>query len=289
MAANIIDGRVIANRIKTAIKRDIDSIIAKQGRILKLAALRIGNNAVSQIYLDAQARLADELGIKYCLKTLPEKTSQIIAQRYITKLNKDESITGIIIHAPTPKHIDIAGLCARISPEKDVEGLNPVNMGRLLCGEWTVAPCTASACMALIDTTGINLRGKEVVIVGHSGIVGKPLSLMLLSRMATTTVCHIGTYEKGLLKKHVHRAEVLIVSVGKSHLIKGSWIRKGALVIDVGINRRRGKITGDVDFSRAVKKASYITPVPGGVGPVTTIMLIKNLLSLYKNSKGIIK
>lgn len=282
MAASIIDGKRIARRMKESVKREIRNIIAKRKRTLKLAALQIGSHSSSEIYLNTQKKLAKELGVKYYLKTLPAKTSQRQTEREIAKLNRDNTITGIIIQAPTPKHIDLAKLLAKISPDKDVEGLNPINIGRLIYKDWIVAPCTASACMALIDSTGINLRGKEVVIVGHSEIVGKPLSLMLLSRMATTTVCHIGTYEKGLLKSHVGRAEVLIVSVGKSHLIKGGWIRRGAIVIDVGINRYRGKVTGDVEFSQAMRRASYITPVPGGVGPVTAIMLMKNLVALFK-------
>jgi methylenetetrahydrofolate dehydrogenase (NADP+)/methenyltetrahydrofolate cyclohydrolase len=283
MAANIIDGRKIAERIKLTVKRDIRNIKAEQKTAPELAMLEIGKNPTVEIYLKSQIKLADELGIKYHPMILPAKTSQREIEQKIDRLNNSDNITGIIIQRPLPRHIDFARLCAFISPNKDVEGLNPINIGNLVYEDWIVAPCTASACMALIDDTGINLYGKEVVIIGHSEIVGKPLSLMLLSRMATTTVCHIGTYQKRLLKSHVQRAEVLIVSVGKSHLIKGDWIRKGALVIDVGINRHKGKVTGDVDFKGAVKRASYITPVPGGVGPVTTIMLMKNLMALYKN------
>lgn len=283
MAAQIIDGRKIANRIKIAVMRDIKAIKTNQKKALKLANLQIGSGASSEIYLNSQRRLAESLGVEYHLKRLSKNISQKEAEGEIDKLNRDNGITGIIVHTPAPKHIDSAKLFAKISPDKDAEGLNPVNIGGLIYGERAVAPCTASACMALINSTGIKLRGKEVVIIGHSEIVGKPLALMLLSKMATTTVCHIGTYEKGLLKEHVARAEVLVVSVGKSRLIKGGWIRKGAVVIDVGINRHKGKITGDVDFKGAVKKASYITPVPGGVGAVTAIMLMKNLVALHKN------
>lgn len=284
MAARIIDGRSIANRIRSALIRDIKAIKAKQKKALKLANLQIWASASSEIYLNSQMTLAESLGVEYCLKRLPKDISQKEAEGEIEKLNGDDSVTGIIVHTPVPKHIDSAKLFAKISPDKDTEGLNPVNIGRLIYDDWIVAPCTASACIALMDSTCIELRGKEAVIIGHSEIVGKPLALMLLSRMATTTVCHIGTYEKGLLKEHVGRAEVLVVSVGKSRLIKGDWIRKGAVVIDVGINRHKDKITGDVDFKQAVKKASYITPVPGGVGPVTAIMLMKNLVSLYKGA-----
>jgi len=285
MTATIIDGKRIAGHIKKAIRRDIKNIRAKDKRVLRLVALQIGRNHSSEVYLKAQMRLASELGIKYRVKTLKASVSRKTAENEITKLNNDNSVSGIIIHTPTPRHIDAESLFAKIRQDKDVEGLSPANMGKLAYRKAAVVPCTASACMALIDATGTNLRGKEAVIVGYSEIVGKPLSLILLSRLATVTVCHIGTYEKGLLKKHVRRAEILVVSVGKRYLIKGSWIRKGSIVIDVGINKYKGVITGDVDFNSARKRASYITPVPGGVGPLTAIMLMKNLVALYKDRK----
>lgn len=286
MSAKIIDGKKIADRIKTAVKRDIREIKNREKRTLKLACLRLGGDASSDIYINSQRRLAAELGIEYNLEKLPAGIKQAEAEKIIEELNRNDEVTGIIIQRPVPKQIDIKYLITGIAPHKDVEGLHPINMGRLTYGKWLVAPCTASACMTIIDSVGLGLRGKEVVIVGHSEIVGKPLSMMLLSKFATTTVCHIGTYEKGLLKDHVKRAQILIVSVGKSRLIKGSWIRDGAFVIDVGINRSRGKITGDVDFKEAVKRASYITPVPGGVGPVTSVILMKNLVALHKNICG---
>jgi methylenetetrahydrofolate dehydrogenase (NADP+)/methenyltetrahydrofolate cyclohydrolase len=281
MAAVIIDGTRIAIEIKNSVRHDIKGILKTQNKVLKLVALQIGKSSSSEIYLNTQIRLANELEVKYHVRILPTRISQKALEKEIYRLNKDDSVTGIIIHTPIPKHIELAELIAKVSPDKDVEGLSPINMGRLVYDDWLVAPCTANACMTLIDSTGVNLHGKEVVIVGHSDIVGKPLSLMLLSRMATTTVCHIATYEKNLLKTHVQRAEVLIVSVGKRHLIKGSWIRKGAIVIDVGINKYRGTIIGDVEFDKARLKASYITPVPGGVGPVTAAMLMRNLVRLY--------
>ena len=279
--AIIINGRKIANRII----KELSSEIKNAKCPIKLAILQIGNHPSSSIYLNAQMKLAEKLGIKYYVKNLKRNTSQKKAEMELDKLSRDKSITGIIVETPLPKQIDVKKLFAKISPRKDVEGVNPVNIGKLIYENWIVAPCTASACMKLIDSTGVKLRGKELVIVGHSEIVGRPLALMLLSKMATVTVCHIGTYEKGLLKKHVEGAEILIVSVGKAHLIKGSWIKKGAIVIDVGINKYKGSITGDVDFENAKKKASYITPVPGGVGPLTLAMLMKNLIALYKSAK----
>jgi methylenetetrahydrofolate dehydrogenase (NADP+)/methenyltetrahydrofolate cyclohydrolase len=287
MSAVLLTGQEIADKIKRSVKKDIENLYKKRKKVLKLAALRIGNNSASLIYLRRQKRIAEELGISYCLLALPSNTSQGSVEKEIERLNRDSSVTGIIVCAPVPKQINLQRLFSKIAPEKDAEGLNPANIGRLAYENWSVAPCTANACLSLIDSTGIKLRGKEAVIIGHSAIVGKPLSLMLLSRLATTTVCHIGTYEKGLLEEHVKNAEILVVAVGKSNLIKGNLIRRGAVVIDVGINKHKGKITGDVDFKAAKKRASYITPVPGGVGPVTTIMLMKNLLELYKNKKEI--
>lgn len=284
MACQVLDGKKMAEEIKKSLGRDIESLSA-HGKI-KLVALEIGKNSSSGVYLNAQKKLADELGIEYQIKNLEPSISEEDAEKEISRLNNDDSVTGIIIEMPVPKEVRIERLLAKIAPQKDAEGLSPSNIGSLAYEKWSVAPCTASACLALIDSTGVKLRGKEAVVVGHSAIVGKPLSLMLLSRLATTTVCHIGTYERGLLEEHVKNAEILIVAVGKNRLIKGSWIKKGAIVIDVGINKEGDKITGDVDFNAAKKRAAYITPVPGGVGPVTTVMLMKNLVELYKSKRN---
>lgn len=281
MDSRILDGKKMSDEIKRTIKRDIESLSLHKK--MKLAVIEIGKDASSGVYLSAQKKLAGELGIEYYVRELSSSISQKEAENEILKLNEDSSVTGIIIETPVPKSLKIEKLFEKIAPHKDAEGLNPSNIGKLAYENWTVAPCTASACMALIDSTGVKLRGKEAVIIGHSAIVGKPLSLMLLSRLATTTVCHIGTYEAGLLEEHVNKADILIVAVGKKHLIKGSWVKKGAIVIDVGINKNGDKISGDVDFDGAKKVAAYITPVPGGVGPVTTVILMKNVVELYKN------
>jgi len=286
MAATILSGRRIALSLKRSLKREVANITKNVRMPLALAVLRIGGNPASEVYLKTQQRVANEFGIRYSVITLPKNVSQKKAEETIRKLNKDTKITGVIIHTPLPKHIDDKQLFATIACDKDVEGLNPTNIGRLVHASHKITPCTAAACMKLLDSAVRSLRGKEVVIVGHSEIVGKPLALMCLERMATTTVCHIATSEKGRLKDHVHRAEVLIVSVGKPNLIKGSWIRRGAVVIDVGISRQKGTITGDVEFAEAKKRASYITPVPGGVGPLTAVMLIKNLISLHYMKRG---
>jgi methylenetetrahydrofolate dehydrogenase (NADP+)/methenyltetrahydrofolate cyclohydrolase len=172
-----------------------------------------------------------------------------------------------------------------IAPEKDAEGMHPENLGKVLLGSFSVAPCTAQAALTLIESTAINLYGKEAVIVGHSEIVGKPLSMLLLNKFATTMVCHIATGERGVLPEHVKRAEILVVAVGKAGLIKGEWIKEGAIVIDVGINRVGEKIVGDVEFEKAFERAAFITPVPGGVGPLTVTMLMRNVVNLARQNQ----
>ncbi|MFA5500758.1 MAG: bifunctional 5,10-methylenetetrahydrofolate dehydrogenase/5,10-methenyltetrahydrofolate cyclohydrolase, partial [Candidatus Omnitrophota bacterium] len=168
-------------------------------------------------------------------------------------------------------------------PEKDAEGMHPENLGRILLGQYKIGPCTAMAVMELLEASKIDLYGKEAVIVGHSEIVGKPLALMLLNKFATTTVCHIATGERGALADHVKRAEVLIVAVGKAGIVKGEWVKEGAVVIDVGINKVADKIVGDVEFEEASARAAFITPVPGGVGPLTTTILMRNVVELFRN------
>jgi len=183
---------------------------------------------------------------------------------------------------PLPSQIDYKKISQFILPEKDVEGMNPENIGKILFGKAKILPCTPAAVMELIKETGVDLYGKEVVIVGHSEIVGKPLSLLLLDKFATVTVCHIGTSQAKKLDEHVRKAEILIVAVGKPCLIKGDWIKEGSIVIDVGINKVGDKIVGDVEFEEAKERASFITPVPGGVGPLTVVMLMRNLVEATK-------
>ena len=192
---------------------------------------------------------------------------------------------GIIIQMPLPASIDYKKISQYIEPAKDVEGMHPANIGKLLFGKSKLVPCTAAAAMELINSTGVDLYGKEVVIVGHSEIVGKPLAMLLLDKFATVTVCHIGTSKAGKLEEHVKQAEILIVAVGKAGLIKGHLIKEGAIVIDVGINRVADKIVGDVEFEAAEKRASWITPVPGGVGPLTVTMLMRNLVEAAKSQE----
>ncbi|MFH1541009.1 MAG: bifunctional 5,10-methylenetetrahydrofolate dehydrogenase/5,10-methenyltetrahydrofolate cyclohydrolase [Elusimicrobiota bacterium] len=301
MSAKIIDGNEIAKEIKQNIKAELEKL--KEN--LVLVAVQVGENPASKIYIKNQKLFCEEVGIGYTLIQLDASISEDNLISEIKKLCQDEKITGIILQMPLPDHINSRKIQTSILPIKDVEGVTPANLGKLLYANLDgtrpiIAPCTALSIMECIKSTGENIKGKDVVIVGHSEIVGKPVTLMLLSSLlesATPTVCHIATKD---LTSHTKRAEILIVAVGKAGLIKGSMVKDGAIVIDVGINRvqikdEKGnpiidektckpkmKTVGDVDFDEVVKVASYITPVPGGVGAITTTMLLKNLLSLYK-------
>ena len=282
MPAKLLEGKPIAENIKTALSAEIAALKVRHGKWPKLVAIQIGENASSAVYIKAQKKIAELVGIEYELIVIPEMTPQSEVENVIVGLNKDASSSAVIIQMPVPKGIDSKKLLSMISPGKDAEGMHPENLGKVLSGHYNIAPCTAMAIMELLESTGVNLYGKEAVVVGHSEIVGKPLALMLLNKFATTTVCHIATGERGALPEHVKRAEVLIVAVGKAGVVKGEWVRDGAIVIDVGINKVGEKIVGDVEFDIAEKKASYITPVPGGVGPLTTTILMRNTVEQFK-------
>jgi len=298
MNAKIIDGNKIAEDIKQEIKTELSKLKDKPA----LVAVQVGENLSSKVYVKNQKASCEEVGIKYNLVQLAENISEDNLISEIKKLGQDEKITGIILQMPLPNHINSRKIQMSIPSEKDVEGVTPANLGKLFYTDikLTIAPCTAIAVMECIKSTGENIKGKEAVIVGHSALVGKPVTLMLLSSLlesATPTVCHIATKD---LASYTKRAEILVVAVGKAGLIKGNMVKDGAIVIDVGINRiqikdEKGnptidektgqpkmKTVGDVVFDEAVNIAGYITPVPGGVGAVTTVMLLKNLLSLYK-------
>ena len=276
--AKLLEGKPLAEKIKEGIRIEVASLKSKP----VLASIMIGENAGSASYVKSQQKVAEALGIEYQLHKLSEDTHQAHLIDFIRKLNANKSVHGIIIQMPLPRQIDYKEISEFILPEKDVEGMNPANIGKILFGKAKILPCTPAAVMELLNASGVDLYGKEAVVVGHSEIVGKPLALLLLDKFATVTVCHIGTSKSGKLEEHVKKAEVLIVAVGKAGLIKGEWIKEGALVIDVGINRVADKIVGDVEFEAAEKRAAYITPVPGGVGPLTVTMLMRNLVEAAK-------
>jgi methylenetetrahydrofolate dehydrogenase (NADP+)/methenyltetrahydrofolate cyclohydrolase len=286
MAANLIDGKAVAKRVKEELETEIVELKEKYKSSPFLLAVQVGENPASAAYLASQKKGCEEVGIDYQVQLLPQEISEDKLIQFINEKNQDEKVTGIILQMPLPKQINAEKVQEAIAPSKDVEGVNPQNMGLLFYGWPGLAPCTALAVMELIKSTGTSIKGKQVTLVGHSALVGKPLALLLLSSQfdsATTTVCHIATKD---LASHTRRAEILIVAVGKPGLITGDMIKEGAMVIDVGINRVGGKIVGDVVFEEAKEKASLITPVPGGVGPVTTAMLLKNAVEAWKIQLG---
>jgi methylenetetrahydrofolate dehydrogenase (NADP+)/methenyltetrahydrofolate cyclohydrolase len=299
MAGKIIDGKSLAENLKEEIKREVGELKKRHKIVPLLNAIQVGENPASAVYIKSQRKSCQEVGIDYQLKELPEATSEQELLKFIEKLNRDDKVNGIILEMPLPPQINARQVQMAITPTKDVEGMSPSNMGMLVYGNPRLAPCTALAVMELLNSTGVDIKGKEVTVVGHSEIVGKPITLLLLSSVlesATPTVCHIATRD---LAFHTRNAEILIVAVGKAGLIKGDMIREGAIIIDVGINRvpildekgkpvldsegkPRMKTVGDVVFEEAVEKASYITPVPGGVGPLTVVMLLRNTLTACK-------
>jgi len=287
MAAVILDGKKIADQIRGSLKAEIDALKGRFGQSPTLVSIQVGEDPATAAYLKGQKNVTSLLGIELKIQILQESTSQSELIALIENLNKDNSVTGILLQLPVPKHINAKEVVRFIDPKKDAEGMHPENISQCIFGDVRIGPCTALAVMELINASGIDLYGKEAVVVGHSEIVGKPVSLLLLNKFVTVTTCHIATGQRGVLPEHVKRAEILVVAVGKSGLIKGEWIKEGAVVIDVGINRVGDKIVGDVEFEKAVDVAGYITPVPGGVGPLTVTMLMRNLVEAFKLQKGI--
>ncbi len=280
--AELLEGKPIAAKIKEGLKAEVEKLKSTYGLGPRLVAVQVGENPASAVYVKSQRKVSEALGIEYELKQLDAKVSEREMIGSTEELNKDELVSGIMIQLPLPEGLNFKKIVGSIDPKKDAEGMHPANLGKVLLGRPQLAPCTPLAVMELVKEAKVDLYGKEVVCVGHSEIVGKPLALLFLDKFATTTVCHIGTGERGLLPDHVKRAEVLVVAVGKAGLIKGEWIKDGAIVIDVGINRVGDKIVGDVEFDEAAKRASFITPVPGGVGPLTTAMLMRNVVEAFK-------
>ncbi|PIP20888.1 MAG: bifunctional 5,10-methylene-tetrahydrofolate dehydrogenase/5,10-methylene-tetrahydrofolate cyclohydrolase [Candidatus Omnitrophica bacterium CG23_combo_of_CG06-09_8_20_14_all_40_11] len=276
--AKLLEGKPLAQNLKEEIKSEVSSLKKKP----VLASIQVGDNAGAQAYVKSQKKTAETLGIDYQFHKLSQDTTEPSLIEFIQKLNSDKSVNGIIIQMPLPTQVDYKKISQFISPDKDAEGMHPANIGKIVFGKANILPCTPAAVMELLNSTGVNLYGKEVVVVGHSEIVGKPLALLLLDKFATVTICHIGTSQAGKLEEHVRKAEVLVVAVGKAGLIKGEWIKEGAIVVDVGINRIGDKIVGDVEFETAEKRAAYITPVPGGVGPLTVTMLMRNVVEAAK-------
>lgn len=279
MTAQIISGNAISAQIKSEISEQIQTYIQQGKRAPGLAVVLVGADPASQIYVGNKRKSCEQIGIQSTSYDLPETTTQEELLALIGTLNQDETIDGILVQLPLPAHIDSSKVIEAILPSKDVDGFHPYNVGRLCQRIPTLRSCTPYGIVKLLEKTNLNVRGKHAVIVGASNIVGRPMAMELLLLGCTVTVTHRFTEN---LEQHVRQADLLVVAVGKPHLVKGEWVKEGAIVIDVGINRIDGKIVGDVEFDVASQKASYITPVPGGVGPMTVAMLMQNTLQAYR-------
>ena len=282
MAGQILDGKILAQRIKDALKDEIVLLKNKTGNVPTVVNLLIGDDQASLTYANSQKKVAESIGINYKLITMDASTSQEEFLDFIESLNQDPYVNGVMIHNPVPGTVDYQVLANRIHSIKDIEGMNLANLGKMVFGKTKIIPCTAAAVMEHINFAAVNLNGKEAVIVGRSEIVGKPLILLLLEKNATVTICHSGTSKAGRLVEHISHADIVIACAGNPELIKGEWIKKGAVVIDVGINHVGPKIFGDVEYEAAKERAAFITPVPGGVGPVTVVMLMRNAVEAFK-------
>ena len=277
MSSKLIDGSALAQQTKREVA-DRVAALKGRGRSVHLTAVLVGSTPAGELYAERQRQACEAVGIDYELRTLPADADERTVSGLINALNRDPSVTGIMLHLPLPKELDATQLQYQIDPVKDVEGVNPANIGYVVYGHTLIAPCTALAVIELIKSTGVPLRGAEAVVVGASEIAGKPIALLLTGEMATVTLCHVATRD---LSAHTRRGEILVVAVGKAGLITSEHVRDGAVVIDVGINRVTAadgtkKTVGDVDFERVKDRVGWITPVPGGVGPMTVAMLLKN-------------
>lgn len=285
MVAKIISGSELSKKIKAHVADNIAQYVSQGKRVPGLAVILVGADPASQVYVGSKRRSCEEIGIYSKSYDLPESTTENELLTLIDQLNSNDAIDGILVQLPLPKHINSEAIIERIDPKKDVDGFHPYNVGRLCQRIPTLRACTPYGVMKLLETTGIDLHGKHAVIVGASNIVGRPMSLELLLAGATVTVTHRFTKD---LEAHVRQADVLVVAVGKPNLVQGEWVKEGAVVIDVGINRIDGKLVGDVGFDAAVEKAAYITPVPGGVGPMTVAMLMHNTLYAYEHNNNFV-
>lgn len=269
----LIDGKMISQKIKEDLKRKMSTLIKKPS----LAVIRVGEDEASKIYINLKQKMCAELGINFTEYHLKENIEQEDLLGLIHKLNADDETTAILLQSPIPYHLNILEAFKAISPDKDVDGFNPVNVGKLSIGQRTFAPCTPLGVMRLLNEYNIDIEGKNCVVIGRSNIVGRPMAQLLLNANGTVTICHSKTKD---LEEITKKADILVVAIGKPGFIKADMVKEGAVVIDVGINRLSSskKIMGDVDFENVKDKCSYITPVPGGVGPMTIITLMENVI-----------
>jgi methylenetetrahydrofolate dehydrogenase (NADP+) / methenyltetrahydrofolate cyclohydrolase len=287
MTARLLDGKAIAQALRDNIKTQVAALAAAGRRAPGLAVVIVGQDPASQIYVRNKHVATEGAGMKSVMKVLPETATQQEVLAVVAALNADPTVDGILVQLPVPKHIDSKAVIDAIAVEKDVDGFNPVNIGLLAQRTPKLRPCTPYGCMKMLEHAGIDPKGMDAVVLGQSNIVGRPAALELLMRGATVTICHSQTKD---LIGHVKRADIIVAGIGKPEFVKGEWIKPGAVVLDVGINRLpSGKVVGDVEFASAAERASWITPVPGGVGPMTIAMLIQNTLEAYQFREGLIK
>jgi methylenetetrahydrofolate dehydrogenase (NADP+)/methenyltetrahydrofolate cyclohydrolase len=274
MSAQIIDGKAIAAQLRQDIQQRVKTRRANGLRAPGLAVILVGENPASQVYVGSKRKGCEECGILSLSHDLPVETTQQALLALIDQLNADPTVDGILVQLPLPAHIEVETVIERIHPDKDVDGFHPYNIGRLTLQMPTLRPCTPRGSMTLLQSIGVELKGLDAVIVGASNIVGRPMALELLMAGCTVTVCHSKTRD---LQQKIAQADLVVAAVGRPEMIKGEWLKAGAIVIDVGINRlESGKLVGDVEFASASKVASWITPVPGGVGPMTVATLLQN-------------
>jgi methylenetetrahydrofolate dehydrogenase (NADP+)/methenyltetrahydrofolate cyclohydrolase len=276
MSARIIDGKARAEQLTAEIRARVAARVASGGRAPGLAVVMVGENAASQVYVRNKRRTTDAVGMVSLAYDLPASCSEDELRGLVARLNADPGVDGILVQLPLPGHIDPEAVSEAIDPGKDVDGLHPYNIGRLVLKRPLLRPCTPYGCMTLLRDTGADLVGMHAVVIGQSNIVGRPMALELLMARCTVTVCHSATRD---LPSIARQADILVAAVGKARFVQGDWVKPGAIVIDVGVNRdAEGKLCGDVDFGPARERASWITPVPGGVGPMTIATLLANTL-----------
>ncbi len=282
--ANIIDGKAVSAQVKENIKAEVAELKAK-GIEIGLAVVIVGDDPASQVYVRNKEKACEYVGFNSYKYALPAETAEEELLALVDKLNNDDNVDGILVQLPLPKHLDDKLIINNIRPDKDVDAFHPVNVGKIMIGDYSFLPCTPAGVMELIHSTGVEVSGKKCVVVGRSNIVGKPMAMLLLHESGTVTICHSKTQD---LKEVCSQADILVAAVGRPKMITADYVKEGAVVIDVGMDRdENGKLCGDVDFEDCKEKAGYITPVPGGVGPMTIAMLMKNTLTAGKLHKGV--
>lgn len=283
--AKIIDGKEVSAQVKEQVKEEAAQLKAATGLQVGLAVVIVGNNPASRVYVNNKKKACEAVGFQSFEYALDEGTTQEELLELVEVLNENPQVNGILVQLPLPKQIDEKAIINAISPDKDVDAFHPSNVGRIMIGSYAFLPCTPAGVMELIASTGVSVSGKNCVVIGRSNIVGKPMAMLLLHQNGTVTICHSRTQN---LKEICAQADILVAAVGKANFVTADMVKEGAVVIDVGMNRLdNGKLCGDVDFAAVEPKAGYITPVPGGVGPMTFAMLMRNTLTAAKQQNGL--